>query len=130
RRAERSERLLRGAHPVRDRTEPAVAVRRPGRPAIPHIEGMNPDMQVKRQRRAKGKFTLPWRFGNTRVRVVTAAAVAATLVVTGTGLAFATTNGFGTDQVGQGTSQGTVVSDHQIINPIGRRPLTPLGEFM
>ena len=27
--AERSERLLRGAHPVRDRTEPFVAVRRP-----------------------------------------------------------------------------------------------------
>ena len=87
-------------------------------------------MQVKRQRRAKGKFTLPWRFGNTRVRVVTAAAVAATLVVTGTGLAFATTNGFGTDQVGQATSQGTVVSDDQIINPIGSRLLTQLGKFM
>jgi YVTN family beta-propeller protein len=87
-------------------------------------------MQVKRQRRAKGKFTLPWRFGNTRVRVATAAAVAATLVVTGTGLAFATTNGFGTDQVGQTTSQGTVVSDDQIINPIGSRLLTQLGKFM
>ncbi len=87
-------------------------------------------MQVKRQRRAKGKFTLPRPFGNTKVRVVTAAATAAALVVTGTGLAFATTNGFGTDQVGQTTSQGTVVSDDQIIKPIGDRLLTQFGKFM
>ncbi len=87
-------------------------------------------MQVKRQRRAKGKFTLSRRFGNTRVRVVTAAAAAAALVVTGTGLAVATTNGFGTDQVGQTVSQGQVVSDDQIIKPIGDRLLTQLGKFM
>jgi len=87
-------------------------------------------MQVKRQRRAKGKFALPKRFGNTRVRVVTAGAAAVTLVLTGTGLAFATTNGFGTDQVGQTTSQGQVISDDQIIKPIGNRLLTQLGKFM
>jgi YVTN family beta-propeller protein len=87
-------------------------------------------MQVKRQRRAKGKFALPKRFGNTKVRAVTATAAAVTLVLTGTGLAFATTNGFGTDQVGQTTSQGTVVSDDQIIKPIGDRLLTQLGKFM
>jgi YVTN family beta-propeller protein len=87
-------------------------------------------MQVKRQRRAKWKFTLPRRFGDTKVRVVTAGAVAAALVVTGTGLAFATTNGFGTDQVGQTVSQGLVVSDDQVIKPIGDRLLTQIGKFM
>ena len=63
-------------------------------------------MQVKRQRRRKGKFALLQRFGDTKMRVVTAGAVAAALVVTGTGLAFATTNGFGTDQVGQTIQPG------------------------
>jgi YVTN family beta-propeller protein len=87
-------------------------------------------MQVKRERRRKGKFALLQRFGDTKMRVVTAGAVAAALVVTGTGLAFATTNGFGTDQVGQTTSQGTVVSDDQIIKPIGDRLLTQFGKFM
>jgi YVTN family beta-propeller protein len=87
-------------------------------------------MQVKRQRRRKGKFALLHRFGNTKVRAVTAGAIAAGLVVTGTGLAFATTNGFGTDQVGQTVSQGQVVSDDQIIKPIGDRLLTQLGKFM
>ena len=87
-------------------------------------------MQVKRQRRRKGKFALLQRFGDTKVRVVTAGAVAAALVVTGTGLAFATTNGFGTDQVGQTVSKGLVVSDDQIIKPIGDRLLTQFGKFM
>jgi YVTN family beta-propeller protein len=87
-------------------------------------------MQVKRKRRSKEKFALLRRFGNTKVRAVTAGAIAAALVVTGTGLAFATTNGFGTDQVGQTVSQGQVVSDDQIIKPIGDRLLTQLGKFM
>jgi YVTN family beta-propeller protein len=89
-------------------------------------------MQVKRKRRPKGKLALPRRFGigNLKVSVVTAGATAAVLVVTGTGLAFATTNGFGTDQVGQTTSQGQVVSDDQFIKPIGDRLLTQLGKFM
>jgi YVTN family beta-propeller protein len=87
-------------------------------------------MQVKRQRRSKGKFAFPKRFGSIKVRAVTAGAVAAGLVLTGTGLAFADTNGFGTLQVGQTTSQGQVVSDDQIIKPIGDRLLTQLGKFM
>ncbi|MGH3291219.1 MAG: hypothetical protein ACRDP7_05395, partial [Trebonia sp.] len=60
----------------------------------------------------------------------TAGAAAVVLIVTGTGLAFASTNGFGTDEVGQTTSQGLVVSDDQIINPIGDRLLTQFGKFM
>ena len=87
-------------------------------------------MQVKRQRRAKGKFAFPQRLGNVKVRAVTAGAAAAALVLTGTGLAFADTNGFGTLQVGQTTSRGQVVSDDQIIKPIGDRLLTQLGKFM
>jgi YVTN family beta-propeller protein len=87
-------------------------------------------MQVKRQRRRKGKFALLQRFGDTKARVVTAGAVAAALVVTGTGLAFATTNGFGSDQVGQTVSKGLVVSDDQFLKPIGDRLLTQFGKFM
>ncbi|MGH3244830.1 MAG: hypothetical protein ACRDOI_01240, partial [Trebonia sp.] len=62
--------------------------------------------------------------------MATTVVAAAGLVVTGTGLAFASTNGFGTDKVGQTTSQGQVVSDDQIINPIGDRLLTQFGKFM
>ena len=36
----RGERLLRGARLLRRRAEPALAVRRPGRSAVPHLEGM------------------------------------------------------------------------------------------
>ncbi len=39
-RAAGSERLLRGAHPLPGRTEPAMAVRRPRRPAGQHAEGI------------------------------------------------------------------------------------------
>jgi YVTN family beta-propeller protein len=87
-------------------------------------------MQVKRQRRGKRKFALLRRFGKIKLSAFTAGAAAVALVVTGTGLAFASTNGFGTDQVGQTTSQGQVVSDDQIINPIGDRLLTQFGKFM
>jgi YVTN family beta-propeller protein len=87
-------------------------------------------MQVKRQRRHKEKLALPQRFGTIKVRAVTAGAAAAALVVAGTGIAIATTNGFGTDQVGQTVRNGLVVSDDQLINPIGDRLLTQFGKFM
>ena len=87
-------------------------------------------MQVKRQRKRDGKSKLPGRFGGTKVRVVTAGSAAAVLVLTGTGIAVGSTIGFGTDQVGQTTKQGLVVSDNQIIKPIGDRLLTKLGKFM
>jgi YVTN family beta-propeller protein len=87
-------------------------------------------MQVKRQRRRKEKLALPRRFGKTKVSAVTAGAAAAVLVVTGTGIAVASTIGFGTDQVGQSVGKGLVVSDDQIIKPIGDRLLTQFGKFM
>jgi YVTN family beta-propeller protein len=76
------------------------------------------------------RFPAVFGIGKIKVSVVTAGAAAAALVVTGTGLAVASTTGFGTDQVGQTVSQGQVVSDDQIINPIGDRLLTQLGKFM
>jgi YVTN family beta-propeller protein len=87
-------------------------------------------MQVKRHRRSDGKPPLPSRLGGRRARTIAAGATAAALLLTGTGIAYASTNGFGTDEVGQTVRQGIVVSDDQIINPIGQRLLTMFGKFM
>jgi YVTN family beta-propeller protein len=87
-------------------------------------------MQVKRHRRSDGKLTLPRRVGGLRVRTIAAGATAIALIATGTGIAYASTNGFGTDEVGQHVPQGIVVSDDQIIHPIGERLLTQFGKFM
>jgi YVTN family beta-propeller protein len=87
-------------------------------------------MQVKRRRQSDGKPPLPRRLGGLRARTIAAAATAVALIVTGTGIAYASTNGFGTDEVGQTVPQGIVISDDQIINPIGDRLLTDYGKFM
>ena len=54
----------------------------------------------------------------------------AALAVTGTGIAVASTTGFGTDQVGQTVQQGLVVSDNQIISPYGDRLVLNNGKIM
>jgi YVTN family beta-propeller protein len=59
--------------------------------------------------------------------VVSAAAV---LALTGTGIAVGSTIGFGTDHVGQKTSQGLVASDDQFLKPLGQRLETQFGKFM
>jgi YVTN family beta-propeller protein len=87
-------------------------------------------MQVKRRRQSDRKPSLPRRLGGLRARTIAAAATAVALIATGTGIAYASTNGFGTDEVGQTVPQGIVVSDDQIINPIGTRLLTDFGKFM
>jgi YVTN family beta-propeller protein len=87
-------------------------------------------MQVKRHRRSDGRPPLPRRLGGLRVRTIAAGATGVALIVTGTGIAYASTNGFGADEVGQTVPQGIVVSDDQIINPIGDRLLTQFGKFM
>ncbi|WP_243420898.1 bifunctional YncE family protein/alkaline phosphatase family protein [Micromonospora globispora] len=61
--------------------------------------------------------------------LVTAGATAV-VVAAGTGIAFAQTHQFGTDQVGQTTDQGLVVSDDQYINPIGERLVINNGKIM
>src|SRR5689334_15274846 len=78
-------------------------------------------MQVTRRRRqvAKGR----------RLFVLTAGATAV-LVTASTGIAFATTYQFGTDQVGQTTSHGTVVSADQYIDPVGKRLVIDNGKIM
>jgi YVTN family beta-propeller protein len=87
-------------------------------------------MQVTRQRRKVSgvRLGLPDWVGR-RLRIVVAGA-AAVLVVGGGMAAYGSTVGFGTDEVGQAVPQGIVVSDDQIINPIGDRLLTQFGKFM
>ncbi|MBM9506626.1 bifunctional YncE family protein/alkaline phosphatase family protein [Actinacidiphila acididurans] len=85
-------------------------------------------MQVSRRRRVEKDRSglLGKRIG--RIPLVTAGITA--LAVTAAGTAYAQTNGFGFDQVGQTVSKGQVVSDDQFIKPIGDRLLTQFGKFM
>src|SRR5664279_6606117 len=64
-----------------------------------------------------------------RNRDVGIGAVAA-VVLLGAGAAYASTNGFGHNQVGTRYRNGIQVSDDQIIKPIGDRLLTQFGKFM
>ncbi|GII55313.1 phosphoesterase [Planotetraspora thailandica] len=85
-------------------------------------------MQVTRQRVTKdrsGLFTRP-----TGRRVNLLAAATAALVVAGGGIAYANTTVFGTDQVGQTTDKGLVVSDAQYVKPIGDRLVINNGKIM
>src|SRR2546423_291957 len=88
-------------------------------------------MRVVRQRRRDPKvrqrfFGRPGR----RVRLVIAGATALAVAGTGSGAASASTRGFGTDQVGQTTRDGLVVSGDQIVNPIGDRLVINNGKIM
>src|SRR5215207_4146520 len=88
-------------------------------------------MQVTRRRRRVEKDhsgLLGRRIGR-RMTLVTAGTTAV-VMATGTGIAFAQTHQFGTDQVGQTTDQGLVVSDNQYIDPIGDRLVVNNGKIM
>src|SRR5215472_16607272 len=105
-----------------------MAVRRPCRSASPRIEGIG--MQVTRQRRkvSRVRLGLPsWAGRRLRIAV---AGTAAILAVGGGMTAYASTVGFGNNQVGTQYPNGIQVSDDQIINPIGDRLLTQFGKFM
>src|SRR3984893_13533058 len=82
-------------------------------------------MQVTRQRREKPPLGL-LRIG--RKPIVAVATF--TALASGTAIAFAQTNQFGFEQVGQTTAQGLVVSSDQIINPIGRHLVINDGKIM
>jgi YVTN family beta-propeller protein len=86
-------------------------------------------MQVKRQRRIdeKPQINLLGRHVGRRGALVTAC-IAVALGVTGT--AVASTQQFGTQQVGQTTRNGQVVSDDQYINPYGTRSVINDGKIM
>jgi YVTN family beta-propeller protein len=80
-------------------------------------------MQVTRRRRTAGR-----RLGR-RLPLITTA-TAAVVVTAGTGMAFGQTHQFGTDQVGQVTDRGLVVSDDQYVSPIGERLVINKGKIM
>ncbi|MFF4860787.1 alkaline phosphatase family protein [Streptomyces sp. NPDC001231] len=87
-------------------------------------------MQVTRRRRHVGEkqVGLLGRHFNRRTSLVTACIATAALVVSGT--AFAETHQFGTQQVGQMTDQGLVVSSDQYIAPYGDRLVIDNGKIM
>ncbi|MEV4327018.1 alkaline phosphatase family protein [Microbispora rosea] len=85
-------------------------------------------MHVTRQRAAKVPTGLL--SGRTGRRTRLLAAATAALVVTGGGIAYASTDVFGTQQVGQTTDKGLVVSSDQYINPIGERLVIDNGKIM
>jgi len=73
---------------------------------------------------------LPGSLGGRKVRLATASATALALVIAGTGLAYASTRGFGTDQVGTTTDKGLLVSDDQYVTPYGDRLVLNNGKIM
>src|SRR4051794_18060673 len=64
-----------------------------------------------------------------RKRVLIGGAAAAVVLI-GTGAAYAATSDFGTNKVGTKYTNGTQVSDDQVIKPLGQRLLTQFGKFM
>src|SRR5690348_10135667 len=88
-------------------------------------------MQVSRRRRVgKGRSGLLGQQGGRRIRLATAGGTAVAVLATGTGIAVAQTQQFGTDQVGQTTDQGQVVSADQYIAPYGDRLVINNGKIM
>ncbi|HEX6454040.1 MAG TPA: bifunctional YncE family protein/alkaline phosphatase family protein [Trebonia sp.] len=89
-------------------------------------------MQVARNRRAEKPPLLGriGRLGGRKVRLATAGAGVIALAFTGTGIAYAQTHEFGTDEVGTTASQGLVVSDDQFLSPYGNRLVLNNGKIM
>ena len=88
-------------------------------------------MQVTRRRRHVEKNHSGLLSGQIRRRLpLVTVGITAVIVATGTGIGFAQTHQFGTDQVGQTTDQGLVVSSDQYINPIGERLVINNGKIM
>ncbi|GAA4510437.1 alkaline phosphatase family protein [Actinoallomurus oryzae] len=85
-------------------------------------------MHVTRQRVAKSRRRFFERRTGRRINTV-AAGTAAIAVASGS-IAYASTEGFGTQQVGQTTKKGQVVSSDQYINPIGKRLVINNGKIM
>ncbi|MGZ4229886.1 MAG: alkaline phosphatase family protein [Solirubrobacteraceae bacterium] len=86
-------------------------------------------MQVTRQRRrdsSAGRGV----FGRASHRLRLVAVGATAVVLAGAGLAYASTQVFGHNQVGTTYANGIQVSDDQIIKPLGDRLLTQFGKFM
>jgi YVTN family beta-propeller protein len=88
-------------------------------------------MQVTRRRRdQKDRPGFLGRRIGRRMSRLTAGATAVALVAAGTGIAVAKTDMFGTEQVGQTTDKGLVVSSDQYLNPLGERLVINNGKIM
>ena len=89
-------------------------------------------MQVTRERRRRDPKAWTQVYGRLgrRTRVAIAGAAVLAVVGAGSGIVYASTTGFGDNQVGTQYRDGIQVSDDQIINPIGDRLLTQFGKFM
>lgn len=87
-------------------------------------------MQVTRQRRQtpESPLGLPLRRTGTRLRLLTAGTAA--LAVAGGGVAYASTEAFGTHQVGETTTQGLVLPSDQYLDPVGDRLLVDNGKLL
>jgi hypothetical protein len=86
-------------------------------------------VQVTRQRR-RAKRVRSGVFGGRGRRRRVVAVGAAAVVLAGAGVTYASTVGFGHNQVGTEYANGIQVSDDQIIKPLGDRLLTQFGKFM
>ncbi len=87
------------------------------------------DPQVTRQRRQPSRRRLGV-IGGARLRLRTAALGISAVVLVGAGVAVASTQMFGENQVGTQYANGIQVSSDQIIKPLGERLLTQYGKFM
>jgi YVTN family beta-propeller protein len=86
-------------------------------------------MHVTRQRRRVSGSPLGL-FGRTSRRLRIVIAGTAALAIAGGGVAYASTEVFGSNQVGTTYPNGIQVSSDQIIKPLGDRLLTSFGKFM
>src|SRR3954453_10951219 len=84
------------------------------------------DMQVTRRRRRASRAHL----GGTGQRRRMVAVGATAVILAGAGLTYASTVGFGHNQVGTEYANGIQVSGDQIIKPLGDRLVTQTGKFM
>jgi YVTN family beta-propeller protein len=88
-------------------------------------------MQVTRRRRdPKDRSGLLGRRVGRRISRLTAGSTAIAVVAASTGIAVAKTDMFGTDQVGQTTDKGLVVSSDQYLDPLGERLVINNGKIM
>jgi YVTN family beta-propeller protein len=89
-------------------------------------------MQVTRHRRRaeKDRFGLLGQRNGSRRRLATAGTATLALLASGAGIGYASTHQFGTDQVGQTTDKGLVISSDQYIKPIGDRLVVNNGKIM
>ncbi|MFF9625021.1 alkaline phosphatase family protein [Streptomyces griseosporeus] len=85
-------------------------------------------MQVTRRRRAGTGLSGPLRRRTRRRTAVTAGLTALSLAAATA--AYAQTHRFGTDQVGQVTDQGRVISSDQYLDPYGERLVVDNGKIM